>query len=86
MLANAPKAQQEAGKKLIDYLRSSKTQASALRFGFRPADPSVSFDAVGDNPFKKAQYGLALELPPVAPAPDGAVVRNLMMLWSRVKK
>jgi hypothetical protein len=86
LLASAPAEQQAAAQKLIAYLKSTKVQTSALRFGFRPADPSVSFDAGGDNPFKKAQYGLTLELPPIAPVPDGAVVRNLMMLWSRVVK
>jgi len=86
MLDTAPQPQKDAAAKLIAYLRDPKTQATALRFGFRPADPSVSFDAGGDNPFKKPEFGLALELPPVAPAPDGAVVHHLMMLWSRVVK
>ena len=82
----APAPQKAAAAKLIAFLRDAKTQASALRFGFRPADPSVSFDAGGDNPFEKPQYGLALELPPVAPQPDGATVKNLMMMWARLKK
>jgi hypothetical protein len=39
------------------------------------------------NPFtKSAQYGLSLELPPAAQPPDGAVIRNMLMMWSRVVK
>jgi Bacterial extracellular solute-binding protein len=79
-------AQRAAGQKLIDYLRSTPVQSTALRFGFRPADPSVPMKVTeGPNPFAKlAQYGLSLELPAAAPAPDGAVVRNLLTMWSRV--
>ncbi|MBK7539755.1 MAG: substrate-binding domain-containing protein [Myxococcales bacterium] len=79
-------AQREAGKLLVAYLRSTPVQSSALRFGFRPADPSVPMKVTeGPDPFAKlAQYGLSLELPAAAPAPDGAVVRNLLTMWSRV--
>lgn len=78
--------QRIAGQKLIDYLRSTTAQSTALRFGFRPADPSVPMKVSdGPNPFAKlAQYGLSLELPAAASAPDGAVVRNLVTMWSRV--
>lgn len=79
-------AQRAAGQKLIDYLRSVSVQSTALRFGFRPADPNVPMKVVeGPNPFAKlSQYGLSLELPAAATAPDGAVVRNLLTMWSRV--
>jgi hypothetical protein len=79
-------AQREAGQKLIDYLRSVPVQSTALRFGFRPADTSVPMKTTeGPNPFAKlATYGLSLELPEAAPAPEGAVVRNLLTMWSRV--
>lgn len=80
-------AQRAAGQKLIDYLRSVPVQSTALRFGFRPADPNVPMKATegGPNPFAKlSQYGLSLELPAAATAPDGAVVRNLLTMWSRV--
>jgi hypothetical protein len=41
--------------------------------------------ADGDNPFtRSAQYGLSLELPPAAAAPDGTVMRNMLMMGSRV--
>jgi hypothetical protein len=35
---------------------------------------------------RSAQYGLSLELPPAAQPPDGAVIRNMLMMWSRVVK
>jgi hypothetical protein len=81
-------AQRAAATQLIAYLRSAPVQATALRFGFRPADPSVPMKtADASNPFTKmTSYGLSLELPPAAEPLDGAVVRNLMMLWSRVVK
>jgi hypothetical protein len=81
-------AQKAAGAQLIAFLRSTPVQSTALRFGFRPADTSVAIRG-GDanNPFtKSAQYGLSLELPPAAQPPDGAVIRNMLMMWSRVVK
>lgn len=78
--------QRAAGDKLIAYLRSPPVQSSAMRFGFRPADPSVPMKVTeGANPFAKlAQYGLSLELPAAATPPDGTVIRNLLTMWSRV--
>jgi len=81
-------AQARAGKRLIDYLRGHEAQSLALRFGFRPADTSLPIKtSAADNPFTRlAQYGLAVELPQAATPPDGAVVRNLLMMWSRVAR
>ena len=81
-------AQRAAGEKLIAFLRSVPVQSTALHFGFRPADPSVPMKTnEGNNPFiKMSQYGLSLELPPATRPPDGPVLRNLMMMWSRVVK
>lgn len=81
-------AQARAGAQLIAFLRSAPIQTSALRFGFRPADTSVPIKAPdGTSPFaKSAPYGLSLELPPAAQPPDGTVIRNLLMMWSRVVK
>jgi Bacterial extracellular solute-binding protein len=79
-------AQHQAAARLIAFLRSTPVQATALRFGFRPADTSVPMKT-GDpaNPFtKSAPYGLSLELPPAAQPPDGPVVRNMLMMWSRI--
>jgi ABC-type molybdate transport system substrate-binding protein len=81
------KEQKDAAKQLIAFLKSTKVQSTALRFGFRPADPSVPMKTGEANPFEKmAQYGLTLELPAAARPPDGPVVRNLLMMWSRVVK
>jgi hypothetical protein len=81
-------AQRAAAEKLSAHLRSSRIQSSTLRYGFRPADPSVPMKPdSGPNPFDKmTAYGLALELPPAARPADGTVVRNLLMMWSRVVK
>jgi ABC-type glycerol-3-phosphate transport system substrate-binding protein len=81
-------AQKQAATKLVTFLRSPPVQTTALRFGFRPALTSVPIKS-GDanNPFTKMQqYGLAVELPDAAQPVDGAVVRNLLMMWSRVVK
>jgi len=91
VLLNAPwvtAEQAAAGARLIAFLRSTPIQATALRFGFRPAEPSVPMKAPdGSNPFAKSvPYGLSLELPPAAQPPDGTVVRNMLMMWSRVVK
>jgi Bacterial extracellular solute-binding protein len=80
--------QARAGARLIGFLRSAPIQTSALRFGFRPADTSVPMKLPdGTNPFARSvPYGLSLELPPAAQPPDGTVVRNMLMMWSRVVK
>ncbi|MBA3502514.1 MAG: substrate-binding domain-containing protein [Myxococcota bacterium] len=80
--------QRAAADKLVAHLRSTPVQSTALRFGFRPADPAVPMkSSEATNPFTKmAQYGLSLELPPATRPPDGAVVRNMLMMWSRVVK
>jgi len=67
-------------------LRSRAQQEQALRFGFRPADPSVQTrSADTQNPFTRlAQYGIAVDVAPAAGTPSGPVVRNLSMMWSRV--
>jgi hypothetical protein len=79
-------AQRAAGRALVAYLLGRAVQEKALGFGFRPASPDVPIKtASSDNPLVSlARYGLRPDLPPAAPAPDGAVVRNLMMLWSRL--
>jgi hypothetical protein len=81
-------AQARAGAQLIGFLRSTPIQTSALRFGFRPADTSVPVKTPdGTSPFAKmVPYGLSLELPPAAQPPDGTVIRNMLMMWSRVIK
>ncbi|MEO8549305.1 MAG: substrate-binding domain-containing protein [Kofleriaceae bacterium] len=78
--------QKTAARQFIAFLRSKPAQQRALEFGFRPADtsiPVVSNDA--QNPFTRlASAGITVDVPTAAPAPDGIVVRNLMMMWSRL--
>jgi len=79
-------AQKKAARAWVAYLRSRPVQEKALSYGFRPADPAVPIKtADAQNPFTRlAQYGISVDIPPVAQTPDGAVVRNLMTMWSRV--
>jgi ABC-type Fe3+ transport system substrate-binding protein len=78
--------QKAAARQFIAFLRSKPAQQRALEFGFRPADtsiPIVTNDA--KNPFTRlASEGITVQVPPAADAPDGTVVRNLMMMWTRV--
>jgi ABC-type molybdate transport system substrate-binding protein len=79
-------AQKKAARVLIAYLRAPPSQGQALNYGFRPSDPAVPVKtADANNPFVRlAKQGLKVDLPPAAQAPDGQVVRNMMMMWSRV--
>ena len=79
-------AQKAAAKTWIDFLKSRPTQEQALAFGFRPADPTVPLKtADAKNPFTRlAAQGVKLDINPMAQPPDGQVVRNLMMMWTRV--
>jgi ABC-type molybdate transport system substrate-binding protein len=78
-------AQKRAARTWIAYLRGRTAQGRALDYGFRPADPSVPIKSDAQNPFtRNAGYGVQLDLPPVARQPDGAVVRALLTMWSRI--
>jgi len=61
-------------------------QERALSYGFRPADPSVPVrTADAQNPYTRlAQFGVKVDIPPVATPPDGPVIRNMLTMWSRV--
>ena len=78
--------QKAAARQFIAFLRSKPAQQRALEFGFRPADtsiPVVSNDA--QNPFTRlAADGITVDVPTAADPPDGVVVRNLMMMWTRI--
>jgi hypothetical protein len=51
-----------------------------------PADPTAPVrTSDGQNPYTRlAQYGVKVEIPPVATPPSGPVIRNLLTMWSRV--
>jgi ABC-type glycerol-3-phosphate transport system substrate-binding protein len=79
-------AAKKAARTYVKFLRSRPVQEQALAFGFRSADPSVPLKG-GDarNPFTRlAQYGIQIDIPPAAAPPSGAVVKNLLTMWSRV--
>lgn len=79
-------AQKKAARVWIAHLRSRAVQETALLYGFRPADTSVPLKTADTrNPFTRlASQGIKLDIPTAAQPPDGQVIRNLMMMWSRV--
>ena len=80
-------AQKAAARELVAFLRARPQQERALDYGYRPADTSVAVKGAPNNPFTKyAEFGIAIDVPTAAEAPDGAVVQNLLMMWQRVVK
>jgi Bacterial extracellular solute-binding protein len=79
-------AQKTAARAFVSFLRSRPQQERALQYGYRPADTSVPIKtADAQNPFTRlAQHGISVDVPTAAEPPDGAVVRQLMMMWQRV--
>lgn len=79
-------AQKAAARAWILHLRSRPVQERALAFGFRPGDTAVPVKTADpQNPFTKlSQYGVKVEIPPVAKVPDAAVIHNMLTMWSRV--
>jgi hypothetical protein len=79
-------AQRGAARTYLAFLRARPQQELALAYGFRPADPSVPVKSADPrNPFTRlAQYGISVDLPPAVSPPDTPVVRNLLMMWTRV--
>lgn len=78
--------QRAAARVWLAHLRSREVQATARDWGFRPGDPAVPVrTADGTGPFERhAALGVKVDVPAAGRAPDGAVVRNLMMMWPRV--
>jgi ABC-type Fe3+ transport system substrate-binding protein len=78
--------QSKAARTWLDYLRSKPVQELALTFGFRPGDPTVPIKTADTkNPFTRlAPQGVKVDINPMATPPDGQVIRNLMLMWSRV--
>ncbi|HEX4620142.1 MAG TPA: ABC transporter substrate-binding protein, partial [Myxococcaceae bacterium] len=78
-------AQRAAARTYVAHLRSRPVQEQALAMGFRPGDNAVKLKTQDPrNPFTRlSQYGIQVDIPTAANAPDPAVVRNLMTLWSR---
>ncbi len=79
-------AQRGAARQFIAFLRAKPQQQRALDYGFRPADTSVKIvTSDAQNPFTRlAANGITVDVPPAADAPDGPVVRNLIMMWTRL--
>ena len=79
-------AQSAAAREYIAFLHAKPAQQRALDFGFRPADTSVKIvTADAQNPFTRlAGDGITVDVPSAAETPDGPVVRNLMMMWTRL--
>jgi hypothetical protein len=78
--------QKVAARTWLQYLHTKPVQEQALAAGFRPGDPSVPVRSPDpSNPWtKNADHGVQVDIPPVAPTPDGPVVHNLITMWSRV--
>jgi ABC-type molybdate transport system substrate-binding protein len=79
-------AQSAAARDYIAFLHAKPAQQRALDYGFRPADTSVKIvTADAQNPFTRlAGDGITVDVPSAAETPDGPVVRNLMMMWTRL--
>lgn len=81
----ARKAQHEAARRWIGFLRSREMQEKAIEYGFRPASPEVSVRTydVGRNPFLHLRrYGISLD-PELTEPPrlDGSAIQELIRLW-----
>jgi len=91
VLLNAPWVtadQKRAAAQLIAFLRSPRVQATALRFGFRPADTSVPILTDGaPSAFSESEpQGFSLDLPSAARPLEGPAVRAMLTTWSRISK
>lgn len=75
--------QRAAAEAFGSFLRSQPMQELALRYGFRPASPSVSV-ASGDpaNPFNRlAPLGVQADIAQQVEAPPPSLVSGLIELW-----
>jgi hypothetical protein len=81
-------AQKKAGRLFIEHLRSRPMQELAFSYGFRPAEPSVSFRADDpSSPFVRlASKGIRLDVPAATARPDLVTVRALLGTWSHIMK
>ncbi len=79
-------AQRAAARAFVGHLKSRPVQELAIRYGFRPADPTVPLKTADpQNPFTRlADRGVRLDIPPMAATPSGEVVHTMLQMWSRV--
>ncbi len=77
--------QQLAAKAFRDFLLAEAQQRLALLSGFRPTNPKVHItDKVLGNPFlgQSSNIQIKPQIQPLAQAPSGDVVRELLKQWS----
>jgi ABC-type Fe3+ transport system substrate-binding protein len=77
--------QRVAARALREFLLSKEIQASALAFGFRPANPDIRvLSDDPNNPWNRLKpYGIRVDVPAVAEPPSGEVTRLLLETWRR---
>jgi ABC-type glycerol-3-phosphate transport system substrate-binding protein len=77
--------QRAAAKTLVDYLMSPAVQKDALKRGYRPGNLDVPvITTEPDNPFNKYKdLGVRVDVPRIAPAPEGAVLQALIQTYQR---
>ncbi len=77
--------EREAAALFRDFLLAPDTQALALQYGFRPADPSVPIVTDDpNNPFNKYKdYGVQIDIPQIVETPSASVLNELLNLWRR---
>jgi len=76
---------QMAAKTLRDFLLAEQQQRQALLSGFRPTNPTVHItDKLSGNPFLGQSSDIQIEsqIQPLAQAPGGDVINELMKQWS----
>lgn len=76
---------QMAAKTLCDFLLAEQQQRQALLSGFRPTNPTVHItDQLSGNPFLGQSPDIKIEsqIQPLAQAPGGDVINELMKQWS----
>jgi Bacterial extracellular solute-binding protein len=76
---------QMAAKALRDFLLAEQQQRQALLSGFRPTNPNVAItDKLSGNPFLGQSPDVQIEsqIQPLAQAPAGDVINELMKQWS----
>jgi ABC-type Fe3+ transport system substrate-binding protein len=76
----------KAAQVFLDYLTSQPAQQVALKYGFRPTDPSIALDAPGSPFVQYAANGFSLKVPPEVEAPSAEVLSTLLDFWTRTVK
>jgi hypothetical protein len=78
--------EREASLKFLAFLMSEPIQRAALKYGFRPGDPSIGLHNSESPLVRAATYGVRVDVPRVCEPPRAEVVKTLLGIARAIER